>query len=29
MLSVPWPLLEEALSIFNVAIFCKKKVEKE
>jgi hypothetical protein len=28
MLSFPWPLLEEALSIFNIAIFCKK-FEKE
>ena len=28
MLRFPWPLLEEALSIFNVAIF-RKKIEKE
>jgi hypothetical protein len=27
MLSFPWPLLGET-SIFNVAIFCKKKIEK-
>jgi hypothetical protein len=29
LLSFPWPLLEEARSIFKVALFCKKSFEKE